>query len=67
MTAWGRVTGLEERGEYGLATLALGLRNDRGDEGTPGTAVTVWPRLDGPAVPYPFDPRVLDARPTTAP
>ena len=49
LTAWGRVTAIEERGEYGLATLAIGLRNERGDEGTPGTAVTVWPTREGPA------------------
>ncbi|HUU36321.1 MAG TPA: hypothetical protein VMW48_19790 [Vicinamibacterales bacterium] len=61
LTAWGRVTGIEERGDYGVVTVAIGLRNDRGEEGTPGTAVTVWPRCDGPAVPYPFDPRVLEA------
>lgn len=60
LTAWGRVTGIEERGDYGLVTLAIGLRNEHGHDGTPGTAVTVWPTLDGPAVPYPFDPRVLD-------
>jgi acyl dehydratase len=60
LTAWGRVTALEARGAYGLATLAIGLRNERGDEGTPGTAVTVWPRRGGPGVPYPFDPRVVE-------
>ena len=26
----------------------------------PGTAVTVWPTRDGPPVPYPFDPRVVE-------
>jgi acyl dehydratase len=59
LTAWGRVTAVESRGAYGLATLAIGLVNDRGEESTPGTAVTVWPTRAGPAVPYPFDPRVL--------
>ena len=50
-----------------LATLAIGLINERGEESTPGTAVTVWPTREGPPVPYPFDPRVLggDARPLT--
>ena len=60
LTAWGRVTATEVRGDYGVVTLAIGLTNERGDEGTPGTAVTVWPARGGPAVPYPFDPRLLD-------
>jgi acyl dehydratase len=61
LTAWGEVTAIEERGAYGLARLAIGLTNQRGEESTPGTAVTVWPTLEGPPVPYPFDPRLLDA------
>jgi acyl dehydratase len=61
LTAWGRVTGIEARGDYGVARLAIGLTNERGDEGTPGTAVTVWPTRTGPPVPYPFDPRVVGA------
>jgi len=59
LTAWGRVTGIEVRGDYGVVTLCIGLRNDRGEESTPGSAVTVWPQHGGPAVPYPFDPRIL--------
>ena len=35
LTAWGRVTALERRGEYGLATLDIGLINERGEESTP--------------------------------
>lgn len=60
LTAWGRVTGIARRGDYGVVTLAIGLTNERGEEGTPGTAVTVWPTRTGPPVPYPFDPRALD-------
>lgn len=63
LTAWGEVTAIEERGAYGLARLAIGLTNERGEEGTPGTAVTVWPTREGPPVPYPFDPRVVDSAP----
>ena len=59
LTAWGRVTGKEERGDFGLAMLDIGLRNQRDAEGTPGTAVVVLPRRGGPPVPYPFDPKVL--------
>jgi acyl dehydratase len=61
LTAWGEVTAIEQRGDYGVVTLRVGLKNDRGEDGTPGTAVTVWPHREGPAVPYPFDPRVLGA------
>ena len=60
LTAWGRVSAIEERGAYGIARLDIGLTNERGDESTPGTAVTVWPTREGPPVPYPFDPRVLE-------
>jgi acyl dehydratase len=58
LTAWGRITGKEERGAYGVVTLDIGLENEKDEEGTPGTAVTVWPLSGGPPVPYPFDPRV---------
>ena len=60
LTAWGRVTAIEQRGGYGLAWVDIGLKNDRGEESTPGTAIAVWPTRHGPAVPYPFDPRVLE-------
>ena len=61
LTAWGRVTGKEERGRFGVVDLEIGLRNQKGEEGTPGTARVVLPRRGGPPVPYPFDPVVLDA------
>src|SRR3982074_3246718 len=41
LTAWGRVTAKEERGAFGLVSLDIGLKNQRGDEGTPGTASVV--------------------------
>ncbi len=56
LTAWGRVVKKEERGLYGVVDLEVGLRNQKGDEGTPGTATVVVPRRNGPSVPYPFDP-----------
>ncbi len=59
LTAWGRVTGKEERGRYGLVHLDVGLRNQDGVESTPGRATVVLPRRGGPPVPYPFDPAVL--------
>lgn len=60
LTAWGRVTGKEERRQYGLAFLEVGLRNQNGVESTPGNATVVLPRHNGPPVPYPFDPAILD-------
>lgn len=59
LTAWGRITEKDERGAYGVVTLDIGLKNERGDEGTPGSAITVWPRAGGPPVPYPFDPTLI--------
>jgi hypothetical protein len=41
--------------------LEIGLKNQEGDEGTPGEASVVLLRRNGPVVPYPFDPGVLGA------
>jgi acyl dehydratase len=62
LTAWGRITGKEVRGRYGLVHLDVGLRNQDGVESTPGRATVVLPCRGGPAVPYPFDPAALEAR-----
>ncbi len=59
LTAWGRVTGKQERQQYGLAFLEVGLRNQDGIESTPGNATVVLQRRGGPPVPYPFDPAIL--------
>jgi acyl dehydratase len=59
LTAWGRVGAVESRGDYGVVRLDIGLRNQKGEEGTPGSATVVLPRRGGPAVPYPFDPACL--------
>ena len=59
LTAWGRVTGKEERNGLGLVEVEIGLRNEDGGEGSPGTATVVVPLRGGRPVPYPFDPRVL--------
>jgi acyl dehydratase len=56
LTAWGRVTGLQARGDFGVVVLAIGLRNQAEADGTPGTATVVLPRRGGPPVPYPFHP-----------
>ncbi|WP_283193310.1 acyl dehydratase [Rhizobium sp. AN80A] len=59
LTAWGRVTEKRVEKGYGVVSLEVGLRNDKGAEGTPGTAVVVVPLKGGAAVPYPFNPAVL--------
>ncbi|MDB5376084.1 MAG: hypothetical protein JWR00_530 [Rubritepida sp.] len=61
LTAWGRVTGKERRGRFGVVDLEIGMLDQKGQEGTPGTARVVLPLRGGPPVPYPFDPAVLDA------
>jgi acyl dehydratase len=60
LTAWGRVKGKEERGAFGLVQLEIGLRSQKNVEGTPGTALVVMQKRNGPPVPYPFDPAVLE-------
>jgi acyl dehydratase len=59
LTAWGRVTGKEEKNGLGLVEVEMGLRNQDGIEGSPGTATVIVPLRGGRPVPYPFDPRVL--------
>lgn len=59
LTAWGRVTGTERSGDYGIAHLDIGMKDQNGVEGSPGTATVVLPLRGGPAVPYPFDASVL--------
>lgn len=54
LTAWGGVTGLETDGDYGIASLEIGIRNQDGKQSTPGTAKVVFPLAGGPTVPYPF-------------
>lgn len=54
LTAWGTVTDLRVEGRFGYVDLQVGVRNQDGEESTPGTAVGVVPLAGGPAVPYPF-------------
>jgi acyl dehydratase len=54
LTAWGRVTEKDERDGLGLVLCEIGIRDDRGEESTPGSATSVLPLADGPSVPYPF-------------
>lgn len=59
LRAWGRVKEKKQVGEFGVVTLEIGLTNDKGTDGTPGTATVVLPTRNGPAVPYPFDPALV--------
>ena len=59
LTAWGRVTGKEARGDFGVVHLDIGLTDQNGKESSPGTATVVLPKRGGRPVPYPFDPKVL--------
>ena len=59
LTAWGRVAAIHDRGDYGVVSLTIGLKDQQGQEGSPGEASVVLPKRGGPAVPYPFDPAVL--------
>jgi acyl dehydratase len=61
LTAWGRVTETSERDGLGFVVCEIGIRNDAGEESTPGTATGVLP-LDGQReVPYPFPGGAADA------
>jgi len=54
LTAHGRVTEVAQRDGLGLVVCEIGIRNQRGEEGTTGSATGVLPLRGGPAVPYPF-------------
>ncbi|HEY9470218.1 MAG TPA: hypothetical protein VIQ76_11460 [Propionibacteriaceae bacterium] len=56
LTAWGTVTELRQADDVGLAECEIGLRNQRGEETTPGRAIAVFPLAAGDAVGYPFVP-----------
>ena len=60
LTAWGRVTRKETRGDFGVVQLDIGLTDQNGKESSPGTATVVLPRRGGRPVPYPFDAEVLN-------
>ncbi len=61
LVVWGTVTAKEERGDYGLISVKIGLVNDKGEESTPGSALVVLAKRGGPKVPYPFNPKVIPA------
>jgi len=56
VTAWGKVTKTYVRDGLGVVECEIGMRNQAGAEGTPGTAVGYLPLRAGRKVPYPFVP-----------
>jgi acyl dehydratase len=58
---WGKVTKKMRLPDYGLVGLELGIRNQDGQQSTPGKALVALPYRDGPAVPYPFVPPSAEA------
>jgi acyl dehydratase len=60
LTAHGNVTGLYERHGFGWVECEIGIRNEEGQESTPGSALVVLPLEGGEPVPYPFPVGLLD-------
>jgi acyl dehydratase len=56
LTAWGKVKSLGSEKAYGLVEFEIGLRNEKGVESTPGSAVIALPFENGAPLPYPFQP-----------
>ena len=54
LTAWGRITDKAELDGLGRVGLEIGIRNQDGDESTPGTAMVVLPLTDAGPVACPF-------------
>lgn len=54
LSVWAKVSGKRTAADFGLVDLALGIRNEKGLESTPGTAVVALPYAAGAPVPYPF-------------
>lgn len=59
LTAWGRVTQLQETADYGLVMFELGIRNGQEKESTPGHGVVALPYLNGRELPRPFPQHIL--------
>ncbi len=56
LTAWAKITDLQVRDGLGHVTCEIGIRNQDGQQSTPGSATGVLPLKDGRPVPYPFVP-----------
>jgi acyl dehydratase len=51
LTAWARIAGLREQDGLGVVALEVGVRNQDGDESSPGNATGLLPLPGGRAVP----------------
>lgn len=58
LVTWGRVESKTITKEYGLINLNLGIKNEKNEETSPGTAVVAIPFRNGPTLPYPFKPPI---------
>jgi acyl dehydratase len=56
LSVWAKVKAKRKTPAYGLVELDLGIRNEKGVESTPGSAVVALPYRGREAVPYPFVP-----------
>jgi acyl dehydratase len=56
LTIWAKVKNKRETPAYGLIDLDVGIRNEKGVESTPGSAVVALPYRGRDPVPYPFIP-----------
>jgi len=54
LSAWGRVTAVRQLSEFGVVDLEVGIRNEEGDESSPGSAVVALPQSPGQALPRPL-------------
>jgi hypothetical protein len=53
---WGTVSDTRRAADFGLVDIDIGIRNDAGQESTPGRAVLALPYANGAPLPYPFQP-----------
>ena len=63
LAIWAKVKAKRPTLQYGLVDVELGIRNEEGQESTPGAAVIALPFSTGPAVPYPFVPPAMEPAP----
>ncbi len=51
LTAWARIAALRERDGFGVVELEVGIRNQHGEESSPGSAIGLLVLPGGPALP----------------
>ena len=60
LTAWGQVTQIRPVNGYGLVDLEVGIRNQDGEESSPGTATVALPKFPGHRLPRPLPTTELE-------